>query len=136
MVISQLHFRKYLDGQDDPTHAAACAFFPRPDTTSRQYRNGDFDVLIIHRSYGLIVGEVKSVGADPHAIPNLDEAVVSRVEKAVKQLNKSQVVLNHLVSDMQWPVRITKVLILPNITSVELQQALKTSTTVSQVSLL
>ena len=133
MVISQLDFRKYLDDRTDPVNAAACALLPRPATMARQYHRGDFDVLIIHRHYGLIVGEVKSVGADPENTPDLNKAVVKRVGKAVNQLNKAEDVLRHLMSDMA-PVRVTKTLILPSITSDQLLQALGTDAALTKVS--
>ncbi|XP_070208594.1 early endosome antigen 1-like [Littorina saxatilis] len=131
MVISQLEFRKYLDNDTDPINAAknaaACANLPRPVTMQQQqHHDGDFDVLIIHRHYGLIVCEVKAVGADRRNTPDLNKAVVGKVQKAVKQLNKAKTVLNHLVSDMV-PVQVTKTLVLPNVTSAELLLALSTS---------
>nr|KAG5685178.1 hypothetical protein BaRGS_000818 [Batillaria attramentaria] len=54
-----------------------------------------------------------------------------RVEKAVKQLNKADVVLRQLVSDLA-PVKVTKILMLPNLTSTQLQQALDTNPHVEQ----
>ena len=132
MVISELDFRKYLDHQTDPISTAACALFPRPTSLAQHYHHGDFDVLIIHRHYGLIVGEVKSVGADLENTQDLAEAVVKRVKKAAGQLNKAEGVLSHLVSDMA-PVRVTKTLILPNITSAQLLQALGMDAAVKEV---
>ncbi|XP_070209679.1 uncharacterized protein [Littorina saxatilis] len=136
MVISQLEFRKYLDNDTDPINAAknaaACAHLPRPGTMQKQqHHDGDFDVLIIHRHYGLIVCEVKAVGADRRNTPNLNKAVVDKVIKALKQLNKAKTVLNHLMSDM-GPVQVTKTLVLPNVTSAELMQALSTAPQLQQ----
>nr|KAG5705450.1 hypothetical protein BaRGS_004577 [Batillaria attramentaria] len=131
MVISQLEFRKYLDNQVDPITAAATRLpIPRPDSLGPSYEHGDFDLLMINRRYGLIIGEVKSVGADPQY--STDQAVARRVQKAVKQLNKSEVVLRHLVSDLA-PVNVTKILMLPNATCAQLQQALDTNPHVEQV---
>lgn len=79
VVISELQFRKYLDDRTDPIHAAACVLLPRPVTMSPEHRRGDFDVLVVHSRYGLIVGEVKSVGATPKDTPDVDRAVVSKV---------------------------------------------------------
>ena len=134
MVLSELQFHQYLDGDTDVLHRAACAQLPRPaDLTQRSDRSGDFDILILHRSYGLIVCEMKSVGADPRQIPDVDRAVSSRVGKAVRQLDKAERVLAHLSSDVA-PVRVTKTVLLPNITSAQLMQALSSNTQVSQVS--
>ena len=133
MVISQLDFRKYLDDKTDPISTAACSFLPRPATMApKKYHRGDFDVLIIHPHYGLVVGEVKSVGSDPGNTQDLGKAVVKRVRKAVGQLHKAQDVLSHLVSDMA-PVKISKTLILPSISSSQLLQALSTDMTLAQV---
>ena len=133
MVISQLNYRKYLDDKTDPISAAACSCLPRPATMpSKKYHHGDFDVLIIHPRYGLVVGEVKSVGSDPGNTQDLGKAVVKRVRKAVGQLHKAEDVLSHLVSDVA-PVKISKTLILPSITSSQLLQALSTDTTLAQV---
>ncbi|XP_070209685.1 mediator of RNA polymerase II transcription subunit 12-like [Littorina saxatilis] len=132
MVISQLEFRKYLDNDTDPISTAACANLPRPVTMQQQqHHDGDFDVLIIHRHYGLIVCEVKAVGADRKNTPDLNKAVVGKVIKALKQLNKAKTVLNHLMSDM-GPVQVTKTLVLPNVTSAELMQALSTAPKLKQ----
>nr|KAG5711617.1 hypothetical protein BaRGS_016799 [Batillaria attramentaria] len=131
LVLSQLDFRKYLDKQVDPISAAAAALLPRPVTLKPSHRRGDFDVLIIHRQYGMIVGEVKAVGANFSKTQDMDTAVVTRVQKAVKQLNKAEDVLRHLVSDLA-PVTITKTLMLPNITSRQLVQALSTSPQIQQ----
>ena len=133
MVISQLDYRKYLDDKTGAINAAASSCLPRPATMpSKKYRHGDFDLLIIHPRYGLVVGEVKSVGSDPGNTQDLDKAIVKRVQKAVGQLNKAQDVLSHLLSDMA-PVKISKTLILPSITSSQLLQALGTDTTLAQV---
>ena len=134
MVLSELQFHQYLDGDTDVLHRAACAQLPRPaDLPQPSDRFGDFDILIVHRLYGLIVCEMKSVGADPSKIADLDRAVANRVGKAVKQLDKEERVLAHLSSNLA-PVRITKTVVLPNITSGQLMQALSSNAQVSQVS--
>ena len=111
--------------------AAAYALLPRTATMAPQYLSS-IDVLIIHRQYGLIVGEVKSLGANPQ-VADLDKVIASKVGQAVKQLNRSADVLRQLVSGMD-PVNITKTLILPNITSAQLLQVLSTNATVAEVS--
>nr|KAG5712057.1 hypothetical protein BaRGS_020783 [Batillaria attramentaria] len=115
MVLSQLQFRKYLDNQVDPITAAATRLLPRPATLG--IPKGDFDVLVISPKYGLIVGEVKAVGADPQH--TTDQAVVAKVMRAVKQLNTAHNLLGRLVSDL-GPITITKILMLPNVTTEQL----------------
>nr|KAG5699986.1 hypothetical protein BaRGS_001805 [Batillaria attramentaria] len=121
MVLSQLEFRKYLDNQVDPITAAATRLLQQPATLGNP--DGDFDVLIISRQYGLIVGEVKSVGDNPQH--TTDQAIVKRVKKAVKQLKKAGDTVKGLVSDLA-PVSVTRILMLPNITSQQLMTALST----------
>nr|KAG5701748.1 hypothetical protein BaRGS_004350 [Batillaria attramentaria] len=121
MVLSQLEFRKYLDNQVDPITAAATRLLPRPATLGNP--DGDFDILLVSRQYGLVVGEVKSVGHKPKY--TTDQAIVKTVQKAVKQLKKADVTLRQLVSDLA-PVNVTRILMLPNITSQQLMTALST----------
>lgn len=142
-VISHLDFAKYLMKSNNK-HRKAMACFPRaenlPASTSspdarqglsdrakdNKEKRGDFDVLIIHPKYGLVIGEVKSVGGNPeHMKDNPDQAITKKVELAVKQLKKSEKMLGHLISDIETPVHITKTLMLPNLTSQQLLQALQ-----------
>ena len=59
-VISQLSFGDYLN---KPTYSASAATLPRPiNLRSQNKHRGDFDVLIIHRYYGIFVGEIKAIG--------------------------------------------------------------------------
>nr|KAG5694820.1 hypothetical protein BaRGS_019197 [Batillaria attramentaria] len=112
MVVSQLKFGKYLR---EPAYAAAAAHLPNPITCDKSkvsqvdlmfvssYKQGEFDILMIHRHHGILVGEVKSIGLNPE---NMDtpakeaKAIVNRIDKAVDQLNKARKVLEHLVSDV------------------------------------
>ena len=85
-------------------------------------------MLVIHPTYGLLVGEVKSVGDTFSGSPSLttreEAAVVKRVAKAVRQLDKEEAVLKHLVSDLQHPPRVRKTLLLPNVTRAQLRSVL------------
>jgi hypothetical protein len=78
MVISQLDFRKYLDNQTDPVAAAASAFLPQLVSLEPQYQRGDIDILIIHRLYGLLAWEVKTVGLERRAD---HRAILDRLEE-------------------------------------------------------
>ncbi|XP_076438252.1 uncharacterized protein LOC143277353 [Babylonia areolata] len=122
MVLSELGFRRYLDKQVDPVSAAACALLPNVYGMGRRVPDGDFDVLIISKEYGLICGEVKSVGATGNAC---DSDIVKKVRRALSQLEKGERVLKHLVSDLP-PVTVTKVLMLPNVSIQQLRQAMAT----------
>ena len=112
MVVSDLKFQGYLGGATSPVERAVCARLLRATDVKRQ---GDFDIIIIHRLYGFILGEVKSV--------DRVSDIKVRVKKAVDQLNVSQKALNHVSSDLA-PVRVMKTVILPNITSSQLLQEL------------
>ena len=63
MVISSLLFGKYLDKSTGAVHAAAKRL-PNAEKLPEPLRRGESDILILHQIYGIIIGEVKSVGAD------------------------------------------------------------------------
>ena len=134
MVISHLGFMKYL-GIGSKEDADAIKRLPRAADVDPSIRQGDFDLLIIHRLHGLIIGEVKSVQKTEHqSHGKFLEAVVRRMEKAVGQLDKAETVLKKLVSDVSPRPAVTKMLVLPYITSAELREALQTDAAVSQAS--
>ncbi|XP_070199091.1 uncharacterized protein [Littorina saxatilis] len=123
-ILSQLQFGSYLN---EPAYAAAAKQFPRPKDLPRD-RQGDFDFLLIHRQHGILIGELKSVGktmgtlnqtytpADPH--------ITQKVKQAVKQLDKSERVVRHLVSDIGPGMTVKKTLFLPYVSSAQLERVL------------
>nr|KAG5692904.1 hypothetical protein BaRGS_031408 [Batillaria attramentaria] len=117
-VMSSLDFTHYLN-KLDATHAAQ---FPLPGDLPSTQREGDFDVIVIHREYGVLLGEIKSVGI--HGNNPTDKAVADRVTKAVKQLDKCEQVVNHVMSDVARGVSVRKTLILPYISRTQLQHVL------------
>ena len=139
-VISQLQFGDYLS---DPAYAAAASMLPRPGDPTRlmaqKKDEGDFDVLIIHRHYGVIPGEIKSVG-DNFAQLGLtqqqqDAALLKKVRQAVGQLHKSRDVLEHLLPIYQARQPTVKpALMLPNISAAQLDSALAASRQLTEVS--
>ncbi|XP_025079076.1 uncharacterized protein LOC112555092 [Pomacea canaliculata] len=133
VVVSQLQFGDYLN---KPCYAPAAAQLPRPLTLATKLRRGDFDILIIHSQYGLMVGEIKSVGAnmaDLNLTPEKQEAVLrKKLGQAVSQLDKAETVLRHVVSDLVTALTIRKTVMLPHITSGQLLQVLKDSSTDGQ----
>ena len=135
MVVFELEFRKYLDGQTDPINRARCSLFRRPaDLKAHGLHAGDFDILIVHRECGLVPMEVKAVGAGPSKVLT-DQVVVKKVTQAVKQLEKAKGVLHHLVHDLTpTPIRVTRCLMMPYLRSQQLSQALTTAPDVAQVS--
>nr|KAG5688819.1 hypothetical protein BaRGS_017051 [Batillaria attramentaria] len=117
-VMSSLDFTDYLN-KLDATHAAQ---FPLPGDLPATQREGDFDVIVIHRKYGVLLGEIKSVGI--HGNNPTDKAVADKVSKAVKQLDKCERVVNHVMSDVAPGVSVRKTLILPYISRTQLQHVL------------
>ena len=134
MVIqSLLDFGNYLN---KPSYAAAAKNFAtchlRPC-----YRHGDFDVLVIHRKYGILVGELKAVGRNQPGVSRTqaqaDEDVAKRVGKAVKQLDKSETVMKHLVDDIAPSLTIRKALFLPYVGGTQLLRVLTANPQLEQV---
>ena len=134
-VISQLNFGHYLN---QPTYAAAAAALPRPiDLKAWNKHRGDFDVLIILRHYGILVCEIKTIGDNfPASMTQQqqDQKIADKIRLSIKQLGKADVVLVHLVSDQSTAPRILKTLMLPNITTAQLQSVLAADPQLSQVS--
>ncbi|XP_070199063.1 uncharacterized protein [Littorina saxatilis] len=120
-ILSQLQFGSYLN---EPAYAAAAKRLPRPKDVP-QDRQGDFDFLLIHRQHGILVGELKSVGKNSNSANETDDAAIAeKVEKAVKQLDKSERVVRHLVSDMGPGMTVKKTLFLPYVSSAQLERVL------------
>ena len=71
-ILSQLNFGDYLN---QPSYAAAvqASQLPRPSDLGEKYAAGDFDILLIHRRHGILIGELKSVGKNQAAL-NLSPA--------------------------------------------------------------
>jgi hypothetical protein len=130
VVISQLNFLKYLNADNIPDPAekaeaqAAIASLPCFKTAERVSR--ECDLVFLHYTHGVVVGEVKSVGGNEHFQKNVDKQngwIVKEVKEAVKQVNNQAGTLTKLVEDLG--LRVLKVLIFPNITSEQLTRALQ-----------
>ena len=137
IVMSQLQYGDYLG---ERSYAAAASLLPSVRSLERQRGQqirGDFDLLLLHLIYGLITVEVKAVG-DNEAFAKMsptdqDDLVVKKVSQAVAQLQKSADVLGHLVSDLQAPPPVRKVLAVPNISRSQLRRALGSQQQIQQV---
>ncbi|KAK7089592.1 hypothetical protein V1264_024407 [Littorina saxatilis] len=127
-ILSQLNFGDYLN---QPAYAAAAAQLPRPsdkDTQQTKYSDGEADFVLIHRQRGILIGELKTVGRWQKDVnnpqPPADADVAKRVTKAVKQLDRSETVVRHLVSDVAPGLTVRKTLFLPYVSTEQLQRVL------------
>nr|KAG5693585.1 hypothetical protein BaRGS_011710 [Batillaria attramentaria] len=69
----EMNFSDYLS---KPCYAAACRNLLKPaDLKNMKLDRGDFDILIIHREYGLLACEIKSVGVNSVARAHTDDPV-------------------------------------------------------------
>ncbi|XP_025112759.1 uncharacterized protein LOC112575255 isoform X1 [Pomacea canaliculata] len=126
--ISQFYFGQYLG---NPCYAPAAAQLPSPvnlpSSFTRNWRQGDFDILIIHRHYGFVVCEVKAVGDNLNELDvpkeSIDNNIRKKLKDAMRQLDKAEAMLSHLVSDIAAGLRITKTIAVPNLTTHQVQQA-------------
>ncbi|XP_070206773.1 uncharacterized protein [Littorina saxatilis] len=138
-ILSQLNFSSYMN-KSSYAAAAAAKRLPRPGDLDKKgkkgkrskptvvYSQGDFDVMVIHRQHGILLGELKSVGKNQSSLKlsqaQADAEVAKRVAKAVKQLDKSETVVKHLVSDITPGLTVKKTLLLPYVSSTQLQRVL------------
>lgn len=135
MCLSQFPFGSYLG---EPNYAPAVSHLPSPTNLPSElpwnWRQGDFDVLLIHRQYGFIVFEVKAVtGNSETSVEQGIEQTTKKLKEAVKQLNKAEAMLTHLTSDIARNVRITKIIACPNLTSQELNDFISNDEQLKQV---
>jgi hypothetical protein len=144
-VLSQLNFGSYLS---EPSYAAAVAASRLPLPCDRHLvaenkHRGDFDILGILHGYGLFLAEIKSVGNCFHKSgpdqrpmltqPQQDAAVNKKIRTAIKQLDKADQVLRHLVSDVSPVIRVTKTIIFPNMCRTQLQRVILADEALLQV---
>ncbi|KAK7098184.1 hypothetical protein V1264_002536 [Littorina saxatilis] len=126
-VVSELNFKDYLN---KPFYAKHTGKLPKPATLPKELRHhgkqGDFDILVIHRLYGILVGEIKSVGKTEAS--RADTEVVKVIDKAVKQLDKCEVHARHMVSDIAPGLTVRKTLFLPYVSQAQLQRILDDET--------
>lgn len=114
MVISHLEFRSLKS-------------FISGSSLKPEERRGVCDILIIHSLYGLIIGSVKSVGCNFKKTPEdkQTESIPKKVKIATGHLNKSEVFLRCVLSDLKWmkEINIIKTIMLPFLSSEELERA-------------
>ncbi|KAK7497139.1 hypothetical protein BaRGS_00011669 [Batillaria attramentaria] len=111
------------------------AIFPRPRDLHTELQRGTFDILIISKTHGLVICEIKAIG-DFFGVPSANmtkndekNVVRKRLAKALTQLEKEKKVLQYLISDIgefrSDKVPIMKTLILPNLKRETLEDVLR-----------
>lgn len=135
-ILSQLSFGSYLN---QPSYAAAVAGLPKPTDLDPRYQwDGEFDVVLIHRRHGILLGELKSVGRSKAGVKKTqaqaDAAVAKRVGKAVSQLDRSEPVVRYVVSDVAPDLTVIKTLLLPYVPRSQLVRVLTANSHLEQVS--
>nr|KAG5685872.1 hypothetical protein BaRGS_003072 [Batillaria attramentaria] len=87
-VMSQLDFDNYLS---EPCYSGAVSQMKRPvDLSGQKLDKGDFDVLIVHRNYGLCAGEIKSVGFNAADRKLSEQQIQDEVLKVLRKMLKLQ----------------------------------------------
>lgn len=137
MCLSQFPFGSYLGEQ---CFYPASSHLPLPtnlDLTKKveqSCRQGDFDVLLIHRVYGFVIIEIKAVGYNIEKSTDKRLDVAKKLKQAVTQLDKAKTMLEHLVSDIAPGVRITKFIACPNLQTYQLHEVLNINQNLLKVS--
>ncbi|XP_025112289.1 uncharacterized protein LOC112575021 isoform X2 [Pomacea canaliculata] len=114
-VLSQFTCDDYLASVDEQF---AHHKLPMPSDLRRRDKNYEnFDVLIVHRQYGVVVVVVKAsvCTADIRVEIKDFRRVVQDLRKAVKQLDGAERMLKHLMADVRPDIAIRKTLMLPNL---------------------
>ncbi|XP_025099849.1 uncharacterized protein LOC112567365 [Pomacea canaliculata] len=118
--MSQVRFGLYLD--------EACLPASLPPVEKRNWKEGDIDVLLILRHYGLVLFEVKSFANNltegKISQQEMDDNTRKQLRDAVSQLDKAEAMLSHLVSSISPGLRITRTIAVTNLTVHQVQQAI------------
>lgn len=135
VCLSKFPFGSYLN---EPHFAPAAVHLPLPTNLPPKFpwkwRQGDFDVLIIHRKYGFVICEIKAVGYNNEKSEEEQyESVKKKIAEAITQLNKAETMLSHLVSDIAPGMRIIKTIACPNLTTLQIQKILNEDKQLQQV---
>ena len=125
-LISELNFGDYLSKQ---AYRQATEGLPKPADLPEDQRHGDFDVLLVHRERGVVVGEVKSVDSMAPA-----RMVAKRLTYAAKQLGRGKKMVEHIISDLASGLPVRKTFFLPLLSRNKLTKVLETNAKLLKVS--
>jgi hypothetical protein len=127
-IVSELDFKNYLN----------VSHYNKATAKMTKIKGqGDFDFLLPTKNFGILVAEMKSVGLNmKDLIVEMisDELLSERVSKAFKQLDKGATAAMTAISDVAPDVPVRASLILPYISSQQLQQVLLQHVKLLQVS--
>ncbi|XP_025112058.1 uncharacterized protein LOC112574909 isoform X1 [Pomacea canaliculata] len=135
-VISQFDYDKYLA---NPRKEFTDHNLPKPSKLRKSDKHyGDFDILIIHRHHGLVVGVVKTCSVEStQGVGDTTDMVVEELKQGCTQLDEAEKMLQHLLSDLisnqNQQMKFQKILILPNLSEERLGTVLKENQNMEQI---
>jgi hypothetical protein len=135
-ILSQLIFGDFLN---EPAYAATVKQLqlPLPKGLDRKYSHGEADFIIIHCLLRILIGELKAIGRwhwVHHSTEAPDKEVVKRVQKAVKQLEKSKKVISYVIDDIAPSMTVQTTIFLPYVSSTQLHRVLTANRALGRVS--
>ncbi|PVD21792.1 hypothetical protein C0Q70_17593 [Pomacea canaliculata] len=132
-VLSQFKYEDYLN---NPGNSFLNHRLPVPAGFRDKTNVGCFDILIIHRRLGVLVGVVKSISdkddGSEDSEDKIDDMLVSEVCEAVAQVKYANSMMGHLMSDQTHKPAVQMTLMFPNVTSSSLHRALGSDSQVTQ----
>ncbi|XP_025112617.1 uncharacterized protein LOC112575171 isoform X3 [Pomacea canaliculata] len=124
-VLSQFNYEDYLN---NPGNSFLNHRLPVPARFTDKTNVGCFDILIIHRRFGVLVGVVKSLSdkddGSEESERKIDDMLVREVSEAIAQVKYANSMMGHLMSDQTHKPVIQTTLMFPNVTWSSLQRAL------------
>lgn len=100
---------------------------------SKEKKHLVVDILLVPRNHGLFVCVVKAVVTSTHEKKFIEEDIRLKLKKAIKQLEQSEAMLSHLVSDITGGLCISKAIAVPDVTSGQLQRLIFADSQLVQV---
>lgn len=129
-VITQFSYDNYLTSLNQEFFEHKLPKLPKSREKDKRY--GNFDVLIVHRKHGVLVGVVKACGETEDE--NGKSKIIVELEKGCKQLDDAEIMFQHLISDQKHKICVHKLLILPDITQKFLSSIFDNNKYVAEVS--
>ncbi|XP_025113002.1 uncharacterized protein LOC112575383 isoform X2 [Pomacea canaliculata] len=124
-VISQFKYNNYLAMSEGVFNDHQ---LPMPDELGELDKDyGNFDLLIVHRKYGLMVVVVRACSPEPgdNNKEKDDSNIFEEIDSGVRQLQNAECVLPHVLSYQHWDVPVRKTLMLPNVSQEILRRVLR-----------